>query len=114
VTLDASGSTDPDPGTALSYAWTQTAGPTVTLTGTSLVKPSFIAPDATATLTFQVTVSDGVAQSTDTVDVTTTATPKSSRGWGCSSNGSNPAGLVPLLLVGLVLVRRRKVGPARA
>jgi MYXO-CTERM domain-containing protein len=113
VTLDASGSTDPDAGSALSYTWTQTAGPAVTLTGTSLVKPSFIAPDVTATFTFLVTVSDGVAQSTDTVDVVTTATPpKSSSGCGCSSNGSNPAGLLPLLLLGLVLVRRRKVGPA--
>jgi MYXO-CTERM domain-containing protein len=114
VTLDASASTDPDPGTALSYAWTQTAGPAVTLTGTSLVKPSFIAPDTTATLTFQVTVSDGVAQSTDTVNVSTTATPPSSSGCGCSTNGSSPANLLPMLLLGLVLVRRRKVGPTRA
>jgi len=61
VTLDGSASRDPG-GAALSYAWSQTAGPAVTLDLTDPVRPSFGAPSVTpggATLTFQLVVSDG-------------------------------------------------------
>jgi len=72
VTLDAGGSTDPD-GDDLSYAWTQTGGPDVSLSDASAVSPTFIAPDvdSATTLTFQVEVADGDgASATDTVSVT--------------------------------------------
>jgi MYXO-CTERM domain-containing protein len=110
VTLDASASSDPDAGTTLTYAWTQTAGTTVALTGATTAKPTFTAPDANIALTFLVTVSDGMAQSTASVTVTVTQRTSSS-GCGCSSNGSNPAGLVPFL-IGLAFLRRRRVRPA--
>ena len=61
VTLDGSASRDPL-GAALSYAWSQTAGPAVTLDLTDPVRPSFVALPVTpggATLTFQLVVSDG-------------------------------------------------------
>ncbi len=72
VTLDGRGSSDPDPNTTLTYAWEQTAGPSVTLVGATSAQPGFTAPEVTAAtvLTFQLTVGDGRNSSTDTVNVT--------------------------------------------
>lgn len=72
TTLDATGSADPD-GDSLSYTWTQTAGPSVSLGDASTATPSFTAPSVTSetTLTFEVTVEDGNGGAdTDTVSVT--------------------------------------------
>lgn len=71
VTLSASDSYDPD-SDSLSFSWVQTAGPTVTLTGADTIEPSFTAPLVGAggeTLIFEVTVSDGLTSTTDTVSV---------------------------------------------
>lgn len=59
VTLNGSGSTDPD-GRITSYSWTQLAGTAVTLTGSSEAIATFAAPDVTdpETLTFRLTVVD--------------------------------------------------------
>ncbi len=43
VTLDGSGSTDPE-GTDLSYSWVQTSGETVTLSGSTVAQPTFTSP----------------------------------------------------------------------
>lgn len=71
VTLDGSGSFDSD-GEGLTYSWTQTDGPLVGLDNSTPAKPSFSAPmvgPAGATLTFELTVSDGIDRTTDTVNV---------------------------------------------
>ena len=73
VALDGSGSTDPD-GNSLSYAWTQLPDPgvpTVTLTGGSTAKPTFV-PTAPGAYRFELTVSDSKLDDTDTVVVTVT------------------------------------------
>lgn len=59
VVLNGSGSSDPD-GDALGFAWQQTAGPSVTLTGAFTATPSFTAPQAEnpITLSFLLTVTD--------------------------------------------------------
>ncbi|MBK9518206.1 MAG: myxosortase-dependent M36 family metallopeptidase [Anaeromyxobacter sp.] len=112
VSLDAGASADPDAGAALTYAWTQTAGPAVALSGAATAAPSFTAPAGPATLTFQVTVGDGAALSTASVTVTVNAGSDSGGGGcGCSAGGGNPAALVPFLF-GLAFLRRRRVRPA--
>lgn len=69
--LDGSGSYDPD-GKALTYSWTQTGGPTVTLFGASTATPTVTVPyfSDNKVLTFELSVSDGTSKSSDTVDIT--------------------------------------------
>ncbi len=65
VTLDGSGSNDSDNGPSpLTYAWTQTAGPSVILGGggPASVSPTFT-PTVPGTYTFQLVVNDGQANS---------------------------------------------------
>jgi LmbE family N-acetylglucosaminyl deacetylase len=62
VKLDGSGSFDPGGG-SLQYEWTQTAGPSVTLSDPTAQKPSFTAPGTAAALTFSLTVDNGTRES---------------------------------------------------
>src|ERR1035437_7130418 len=66
VTLDGTASTPA--GAALSYAWTQTAGTTVSLSSASAPKPTFTAPSVTASaiLAFELRVVDSNGSATST------------------------------------------------
>jgi hypothetical protein len=65
VTLDGSSSTDVD-GT-ISYEWTQLFETTITLSSSSSINPTFIAPDVNSEkiLTFKLTVTDNSGDSSD-------------------------------------------------
>ncbi|CAG0997957.1 Minor extracellular protease Epr [Planctomycetaceae bacterium] len=70
VQLNGSGSTDPNTGDTLTYAWTQISGTTVTLTGANTAFPSFVSGSKDANLTFELTVTDSFGLvSTDQVRV---------------------------------------------
>lgn len=74
VTLSGTGA-DSD-GSVASYAWTQTEGSAVTLTGASTAAVSFTAPDTAANLTFRLEVTDNRgATHADTVAVIVNAPP---------------------------------------
>ncbi len=62
VQLDGSGSTSNSP-FPLSYQWTQTAGPAVTLSSSTAAKPTFTAPTGPLTLTFKLMVNDTLTDS---------------------------------------------------
>jgi hypothetical protein len=77
VQLDGSGSIDPA-GQALTYMWTQTAGPLppVTLSDPSSATPTFTAPTGPATLAFELQVCDPqLACGTDSVTINVQAPP---------------------------------------
>ena len=73
ITLDGSGSSDPD-GDDLTFAWVQTAGVGVALEGATTAKPTFVVPklEEATSLGFQLIVSDGSTLSeaaTATIDI---------------------------------------------
>jgi hypothetical protein len=74
VTLNGSGSSDPDNGpSSLTFHWTQVSGPVVTLTGANTATPSFTAA-APGSYVFSLVVNDGAVDSApDSVTITATA-----------------------------------------
>lgn len=77
VTLDGSGSRDPNPGTTLTYSWSFAsvpAGSTATLTNPTAVAPSFT-PTVTGDYLVRLVVNDGVVDSAPSVVLIKVATP---------------------------------------
>ena len=103
-TASFSGSTSSDPdGDTLSYAWSQTSGPHVTLNGATTASMNFTAPDNSGKIGLQLMVTDpkgASATASTSVDV--------NKSGGCTSTGGSPLPLLALLALGLLFrVRRR-------
>jgi hypothetical protein len=71
VTLDGSGSSDPDGDLPLTYSWTQTGGPNVSFSP-ALSITTFTAPSASAVLTFTLVVTDNWGQPSISDDIIVT------------------------------------------
>jgi len=114
--LSGAGSSDPD-GDALSYAWTQTAGPPVVLDGADTAAASFTAPDVSmdTALTFELEVTDiGGLSDTDEVVITVNDVPDPDTDGATPDDlGNNSVGSLPpvtLLALGLLALARRRAG----
>lgn len=111
VTLDGSQSSDPD-GDTLSFAWTQAAGPDLTLDGADTETATFTAPsiDSDTMLRFRLTVTDPSGlEDTATAAVTVTGAGSG----GSDSGGSGAAGTLALLCaLGLLAGAFRRRGGA--
>lgn len=87
-TANLSGSaTDDAHGDIASYAWTQTAGVTATLTGANTATPSFTVPATATTMTFRLRVTDDVGLTAND-SVTLTVTPPAPTGLTATANGA--------------------------
>lgn len=111
-TLDGTASTDPDSSpAALTYQWAQTGGPATTIANPTTATATFT-PTAAGTYQFQLTVSDSLAQSTDTVSIAIVdpANPGGGGGGGGCAIAQNAPNARPLalLLAMLVLVAVRR------
>ena len=112
VVLNGTESSDPE-GATLAWRWSQTGGPAVTLEGASGAAPAFVMPELKSgeKLTFTLVVNDGRQ---DSAPATAEIAPEGALGAGCGCSSGTSAGLAPLwgLLLGVLVLQRRRASRA--
>jgi len=104
VSLSGSGSSDPD-GDAITYKWSQTAGPAGSFSSSTAANTTFTAPGSAGSVTITLTVTDAKGL---TGTATTSVTVNKKDEGGCNATGT-PASAIAALVVGVFfLVRRRR------
>jgi len=100
--------TDAD-GDPLTFAWTQVSGPTVAIVNGTTLTPHFTAPMVTADtpVTLRLTVSDGIAQTTDDVVVTVHNVASGGGGGGGGGGALDESALLVATLLAALRRRRR-------
>jgi len=96
-------------GDSLTYLWSQTAGPTVSLSSTTTLNPSFTAPDVSSstTLSFELIANDGNIDSlAATANITVTNKTEPVTG-GSTSGGGGSLSIYALILLFLTRIRKR-------
>ncbi len=90
VTLNGSASSDPSGFTPLTYNWTQTSGPSVSLSDPTSATPSFVAPQVTTNtdITFQLVVTNTKNIQSSPSFVTITVEPLSNNGGNGGAGGN--------------------------
>lgn len=106
-TVNLAGSASDPEGADVTASWTQTAGTNVTLNNADTLSPSFTAPNAAGSLTFELVVADDFGvESTDTLTVTVnepaTVTPTPNTG----SGGGGSLHWLTLGVIAMTLARR--------
>lgn len=103
VTLDASATSDSE-GDSLTYSWSQTAGPSVSLSSTSEASVSFTAPSqsSASTVEFLLAVSDGLTTVEQSVSVDVAATTGGNTGGGSSSTRKSSGGSSDFIWLALI------------
>jgi len=108
VTLDGSGSRDPE-GDELTFVWSASSGPeVVSLSGSTTPRPSFT-PAREGVYTFALVVSDGELDSLP--DLVSVRVEREPGGCGCGSGGAAGAALGALGLLAVALLRARRGRP---
>lgn len=110
VTLNGNQSNDPD-GDALSFQWSQTMGPSVTLSDATAAVTTFTAPAVSSStlLRFELTVTDPIGL-TDTSTTGVTISQGAGQGSGLgSSGGGSSSGWLLIALLAMSLARKKRV-----
>jgi large repetitive protein len=106
VSLDGSGSSDPDSGQTLTYAWSQDSGPAGTFSAATSSHTTFTAPATAGTVVVSLTVTDSTGLTAKTTQNIVVSNPPENS--GCTSTGAPSSMFALLIVAAFMLLHRRR------